>query len=56
MDGKLFLDAMFALGGLASVLWLAYGAWLSLSRNTIDSEIADFPKPQLGAGAPEPQR
>ncbi len=55
MDGNLFFDVMFALGGLGSVLWLAFGAWLSLGRDAVDLDIANFPKPRLGKGLPETQ-
>lgn len=55
MDGNLFFDVMFALGGLGSVLWLAFGAWLSLCKNSVEIDPANLRKPRPSAGAPEAQ-
>lgn len=55
MDGTLFFDAMLALGGLGSVAWLAYGAWLSLGKDPLEAGPANPRNPRLGAGAPETQ-
>lgn len=55
MDGNLFFDVMFALGGLGSVLWLAFGAWLSLGKDPVAAGPANLRNPRPGAGAPETQ-
>jgi len=55
MGGNLFFDVMFALGGLGSVLWLAFGAWLCLGKDPVEAGPAILRTPRLGAGARETQ-